>query len=178
MAASSGGEDGAELGEGALQGLLRASGLLESMRCVAADVYKGSAWPGDRQRGVIAAALRTHRRGVPGKIPCAVLVDGSMQGSSGPLDSTGNFGIELRSRWRGQGGRNRAGDVEFHGRSTYRRRRPGGIPVLRGRSSGKGRCRVAPGLRSPRIDAVCCCRCVQGVSVAGGSPAASNCDGA
>ena len=105
LAASSGGEDGAELGEGALQGLLRASGLLESMRCVAADVYKGSAWPGDRQRRVIAAAHRTHRRGVPGKIPCAVLVDGSMQGSSGPLDSTGNFGIELRSRWRGQGGR-------------------------------------------------------------------------
>ena len=98
MAASSGGEDGAELGEGMLQGLLRASGLLESMRCVAADVYKGSAWPGDRQRRVIAAAHRTHRRGVPGKIPCAVLVDGSMQGSSGPLDSTGNFGIELRSR--------------------------------------------------------------------------------
>jgi len=46
---------------------------------------------------------------------------GSMQGSSGPLDSTGNFGIELRSRWRGQGGRRCArGD-------GGRRRSTGGI---------------------------------------------------
>ena len=60
-----------------------------------------------------------------------------MQWSSGPLGSTGSFGVELRSWWRGQGGHNRAGDVEFHGRSTYWRQRPGGIPALRGQSSGR-----------------------------------------
>ena len=52
----------------------------------------------------------------------AVPVDESIQGSSGPLGSTGSFRVELRSRCMGQRGRNRAGDVEFHGRSTYRRR--------------------------------------------------------
>jgi len=71
--------------------------------------------------------------GVGGAVP----VDESIQGSSGPLGSTGSFRVELRSRWMGQRGRNRADDVEFHGRSTYRRWRPGGIPALRGRSSGQ-----------------------------------------
>ena len=91
-AASSGGEDGAELGEGALQGLLRASGLLESMRCVAADVYKGSAWPGDRQRRVIAAAHRTHQRGVSGKSRARCSWTGRCRGPPGLWTPRGTSG--------------------------------------------------------------------------------------
>ena len=76
------------------------------------------------EQGGRAGAVASKASGEGGAVP----VDESMQGSSGTLGSTGSFGVELRSRWRGQGGRNRAGDVEFHGRSTYRRleRRRGG----------------------------------------------------
>ena len=76
------------------------------------------------EQGGRAGAVASKASGEGGAVP----VDESMQGSSGTLGSTGSFGVELRSRWRGQVGRNRVGDVEFHGRSTYRRleRRRGG----------------------------------------------------
>ena len=85
------------------------------------------------KQGGRAGAVASKASGEGGAVP----VDESMQGSSGTLGSTGSFGVELRSQWRGQGGRNRAGNVEFHWRSTYRRRRPGEILALRGRSSGQ-----------------------------------------
>ena len=76
------------------------------------------------EQGGRAGAVASKASGEGGAVP----VDESMQGSSGTLGSTGSFGVELRSRWRGQGGRNRAGDVEIHSRNTYRRleRRRGG----------------------------------------------------
>ena len=102
-------------------------------------VHAGRLWGSDpgakgwRGLGGLTEARNRARRpcrggGIEGGEGGAVPVDESMQGSSGTLGSTGSFGVELQSRWTGQGGRNRAGDVEFHGRSTYRRleRRRGG----------------------------------------------------
>jgi hypothetical protein len=52
------------------------------------------------EQGGHAGAVASMASGEGGAVP----VDESMQGSSGPLGSTGSFGVELRSRWRGQGG--------------------------------------------------------------------------